>query len=82
MVDDHIAHQWTCPICSETKMSLATMDTMDVEEQAKNALISHVRTTDGGGHGRGGKYPPDFDPDALLGHIGIEGEDADRPPAR
>lgn len=54
------------------------MDTMDVESQAKYALMSHVRTRNRGGHGRSGKYPLDFDRDALLGCIEIEGGVADR----
>lgn len=71
-------YRWTCPICSETKASLATMDSMDVEEQARSALVSHVRTRDRGGHGRAGRYPPGFNSDEALDCIEIEGVDEDR----
>lgn len=69
MARELIAHRWTCPICSETKTSLATMDAVEAEEQAMNALASHVRTRDGGGHGSGGRFPPDLDVDSLRDHI-------------
>lgn len=60
-------------------MSLATMDTIVAEEQAKYALVSHVRTRNRGRHGRSGKYPPDFDPDDVLDYIEVRGEDEGRP---
>lgn len=58
-------------------MSLATSDTMDVEEQAKAALLSHIRTSESGGHGKAGGYPPDFDPDDALDYIEIGNESED-----
>lgn len=66
-----IPYRWRCPICSATKAGLSTMDTVDVEVQAKYALESHVRTSNGGGHGRHEQYPPDFDIDDVLGTIEI-----------
>ena len=56
-------------------MGLSTMDTMDVEVQGRFALESHIRTRDGGGHGKKEAYPRGFDPDDLLDYIET-GDDA------
>lgn len=72
MVREIIAHTWTCPICSETKTSLATMDTMDASAQAEHALVSHIRTRNGGGHYRAGKFPPGFDPDTVPEYVEVQ----------
>ena len=47
------------------------MDTMGGKEQAKNALVSHIRTRDRGGHGREGAFPLGFDPDDAIDYITV-----------
>ena len=72
---EHVpAYRWTCPICSETTLGLPTMDGVGVEEQAANALTSHVRTSVGDGHGPEGGFPPGFDRDVAVEHVGLDGE--------
>lgn len=71
MTQELVAYRWVCPICSETKRGLSTMPTVTVGDQAKNALISHLRTKGGGGHGRPEEYPFDYDSEALLEFIEI-----------
>lgn len=80
MSNDVPAYRWTCPICSATKLGLATVDTITVEEQAANALTSHVRTRIGGGHARKGDLPRGFDSDDVLGNVdtGLEVDDPKR----
>ena len=65
-------YRWTCPICSVTKPGLPTTDRVAVEEQAANALLSHVRTSVGDGHGDEGALPPGFDPDDATTHVSTD----------
>ena len=53
-------HSWRCPVCGETKRSLA-IQRGDPLEAAANNLRSHLRNTDGAGHGRVGQLPSDLD---------------------
>lgn len=82
MVREISEHTWRCPICSETKTSLATMDTMNASAQAELALVSHVRTMNGGGHSRAGEHPPGFDPDTVPEYVEVQIRNGDEPRER
>ena len=61
MSKDIVAFRWTCPVCTEESTSLSTEDRPSIVGQAENALLSHVRTHEGSGHGREGDVPAEFD---------------------
>lgn len=67
-----VAYRWTCPICSAQKSSLSTEDEATIVGQAENALLSHVRTRDGSGHGREGDVPSDIDADDVTEHVEVD----------
>lgn len=72
MASELVAYRWTCPICSEQKSSLSTEDKPTIVGQAENALLSHVRTRDGSGHGREGDVPSDIDRDDAIEHVEVD----------
>ena len=49
-------HRWRCPICDATKLSFGTPGVDPVADAANN-LRSHIRNSDGGGHGPLGTVP-------------------------
>ena len=61
-------HRWRCPICGETKTSFSTPG-RDTIEEASNNLRSHVRTSDGQGHGPPGTVPDVIAPGDLDEHV-------------
>lgn len=81
MAPELTAYGWVRPMSPVTKQGLSTMPT--VEDQARDALISHVRTRNGGDHGQSGEFPPGFRKVAVVDFIEVEGETegAIRPPA-
>lgn len=72
MASGLVAYRWTCPICAEQKSSLSTADPPTIVGQAENALLSHVRTRDGSGHGREGAVPADLDDEDAIDHVEVE----------
>ena len=76
MVSELVAYRWTCPICAEQKSSLSAEDKPTIVGQAENALLSHVRTRDDGGHGREGDVPADLDRHDAMDHVEVA-EDVD-----
>lgn len=68
------SYTWACPICSEGQSGLDSRDRASIEGQVVNALMSHVRTSDDGGHGPKGSYPPGFDPDDALEYVEVRCE--------
>jgi hypothetical protein len=53
---EHRLHRWRCPICDATKLSFGSTP-VDPSEAAANNLRSHIRNTDGEGHGPLGTVP-------------------------
>lgn len=76
MSNELVAYRWTCPICAEQKSSLSAEDRPTIVGQAENALLSHVRTRAGSGHGREGDVPSDVDRDDAIDHVDVA-EDVD-----
>lgn len=72
MASELVAYRWTCPICSEQKSSLSTEDKPTIVGQAENALLSHVRTRSGSGHGREGDVPSEIDRDDAIDHVQVD----------
>lgn len=72
MPDDLHSYQWECPICGTSQESLSTADRGNIEDHVRNDLLSHVRSTGGGGHGPEGDLPPGFDPDAEPGNVELD----------
>ena len=63
-------HRWHCPVCGATKTSFSTPGRDTVEEAANN-LRSHLRTTDGEGHGPPGTVPSGFDAADLAEYVTV-----------
>lgn len=80
MPDELIRYEWECPICSQQKMSLTSQNRATLEGQAKNNLLSHIRVTDGGGHGKAGDLPPGFALDNALDWIHFNDGTGDEQP--
>lgn len=72
MASGLVVYRWTCPICSEQKSSLSTEDPPTIVGQAENALLSHVRTRGGNGHGREGAVPLHLDRDDAIEHVEVD----------
>ena len=72
MSNDLVAYRWTCPICAEQKSSLSAQDRPTIVGQAENALLSHVRTRAGSGHGREGEVPTDVYRDDAGAHVEVD----------
>lgn len=55
-----------------------------IRNQAANAFVRHVASSDSNGHGRLGELPPGLDPDDALEHVtideGVEDPTADLAP--
>jgi len=59
-------YQWRCPICGTTRFGVyATSDGF----RALNALRTHIRSTDGCGHGPIHELPDDLDCEELTDSI-------------
>jgi hypothetical protein len=65
-------YKWTCPICGRTKQGFGSANQTPVDKEAKNALLGHIRTSSGAGHGDPGVLPPGYDPDAAFDSIDID----------
>lgn len=61
MVQGPTIYDWECPICGTTRTGLTHGRGAPVEDEARNAIIGHVRQTLGDGHGEEGEVPPGFD---------------------
>ena len=59
-------YRWQCPICETTR--LAVYDVTD-GFRAVNDLRTHIRSTDGCGHGPIHELPADFDPETLTKYV-------------
>lgn len=59
--------RWTCPFCGESRTSLVAGGGR--REGAMNSLRTHIRATDGNGHGPKHQYPMDPDSLALAEHV-------------
>lgn len=79
MPEDLHSYQWECPICGTSQASLSTADRGNIEDHVRNDLLSHVRSTDGGGHGPEGDLPPGFDPAEDPGSVELDREVDDTP---
>ncbi len=59
-------YRWECPICGTTRV--AVYDATD-GFRARNALRTHIRATDGCGHGPVHELPADLDEETLADYI-------------
>jgi len=57
-------YRWTCPYCD--KFGIQRASPADIERYVVNAVRSHVRSTDGDGHGPRRDFPPDEDVEAAI----------------
>lgn len=64
-----ITYEWQCPLCGETGIGLSHGRGTPVADEAENALVTHVRGTDGDGHGKADELPAGFDPEALADNV-------------
>lgn len=64
-------YRWTCPICGESKVSIARSDE-NPRAKARASLQEHVRATDGNDHAPLGQYPDGFSPDVMDGEISVD----------
>ena len=76
MTSELVVYRWTCPICSAEKSSMSAEDKPSIVGQAENALLSHVRTREGSGHGREGTVPEDLADDDAIDYVEVD-EDVD-----
>lgn len=60
-------YEWRCPLCSE-KGALLASDGVG-EDQAIEALIAHVRSSDDEVHGPVTSYPDGFEREPLAEHV-------------
>ena len=74
MSSDLVVYRWTCPICSAEKSSMSTEDKPTIVGQAENALLSHVRTREGSGHGREGDVPADLEDDDAIDYVEVDAD--------
>ena len=65
-------YRWTCPLCEETNVGLATETT--TRDAAVNALKSHVRKLDGDLHGPEHEFPDGLDPESLGQYVQLATE--------
>jgi len=56
-------YRWECPICGVSR--LGVYDATD-GYRALNALRTHIRSTDGCGHGPTHEFPAGLDPETLT----------------
>lgn len=59
-------YRWCCPICESAQF--AVYDTADTY-RAVNALRTHIRSTDGDGHGPVHELPTDLDQERLDEYV-------------
>lgn len=71
-----LTYRWTCPLCSKSKTGISTRDRTTFLNQAKHALLGHVRVTDDEVHGRAQQFPTGFDRDDVFEFIEIKPSDA------
>lgn len=60
-------YEWTCPLCSESGALLASDEVG--EEQAVEALLAHVRSSDDEVHGPVTSYPDGLEGEPLANHV-------------
>lgn len=60
-------YRWTCPICGSSRSRLITDGVTD--RHVTNDLTSHVRTSNGGGHGPNGSLPDGWSGEDLATHV-------------
>lgn len=66
-------YRWTCPICGGSNTSIAAREASDeyLLEQARNALVSHVRSTADAAHGGRRSIPAELDDVRLDRHVEV-----------
>ena len=62
-----VGYRWTCPFCGTSRSNPAGEEAD--EGNAVTALRSHVRASDGDGHGPSSAYPDGFDPATFDEHV-------------
>lgn len=69
MADDVIVYQWECPVCGIKRMCLSHEPRSIVLDHAENAIRTHVRFTDGGGHGDQGTVPSGLESMEVVDYV-------------
>lgn len=67
--DAPASYRWTCPLCGESRVSVAGERT--TLEQIETSLRMHIYQSDGGSHGPTGAYPDSIRPDQLHEFITV-----------
>jgi hypothetical protein len=66
---DESTYRWICPICRATNIGVAGRK--NAPQSAVDALRSHIRTSDGDGHGRKYELPGDIERESLFAYVEI-----------
>ena len=64
-----ISYRWSCPYCNSFRTSSGSTDEESVRDRAKSAVVGHVSSSDGDGHGPRHSLPDDFDPTQAVERI-------------
>lgn len=62
-------YDWTCPICGDSNRSIS--EGHQTKAMGLNSLKSHIRATEGEGHGDARSIPDGLDSTALGEHLEI-----------
>ena len=72
MGDNLRTFRWTCPLCGRSKRGYYEQGRAVGEVMAKNAIVSHVRSSKDDVHGEHIGYPPTFEREDALEHVSLE----------
>lgn len=79
MPTDLRVYRWTCPICGQASQGITSGESMSGEQEARNALLGHLRSTAGDRHGETGELPTGVDVQSVLDHVTFYEEIGEQP---